>query len=411
MSFQSAAALIPGKAHDTSFQFQSKEHSLNLHRPLLATIILFPFAAISIGASCGDDTAIPTQDADTKDTRSLQDGSPVMDASQPYPDGYPSFEDGGTDAEMAMDGCDAQVPNNGLPYGGGPVILNTVNVYLIWYGDWSYAPKAPGLVNDLVAGFNNSPIFNINTTYYQLNGFGEDGGSIGYEFDNCGTIVYGDAAPPSPAYPLWYPSYVSGQVQLISSVSITENDAEFIKYGKALTDANVWSIVSDQINANAFPSDTNAVYFLLTSKDITEADGPYAQCLSFCGWHNHKTLNKASIKYAFVGDPLACVGTCDEWGQLEDAGADAALLTPNNDFSADSMASIIFHELSEATGDPEINAWVGYSESADECAWQFGPTYQSANNDSPANQHLNNLDWLLQMQWVNADGGYCAQHL
>jgi hypothetical protein len=64
--------------------------------------------------------------------------------------------------------------------------------------------------------------------------------------------------------------------------------------------------------------------------------------------------------------------------------------------------------MEEATTDPDLNAWYdrrGY-ENADKCAWTFGTTYSSGGAD--ANVHLGSRDYLIQQNWVNASGGYCA---
>lgn len=370
---------------------------------LIATAPAFFLACLSddttvINADSGVLKPDAAVDANTTDTT-------FVDVPNLFPDGYPSFVEGGDGDDGSIDAgscIPVNVPNNGLAYGGGPVILNQVNVYLIWYGDWSYDPNAFGLVNDLIIGLNSSPYFNINTTYYQLDGITMDGGPTGYKFNQCGTIVYGDGAAPDAAFPLWYPSYVNGKIQLmLPSVTVDES-----KYGKSLSDQSIWSIVSDQLTAKSFPADPNGVYFVLTSKDVSE--GTF--CWADCGWHDIQSFNNIPIKYAFVGDPTACPGNCDDWAKLEDAGPDAAPTTPNGDFSVDSMASVIAHELEEATTDPEINAWVDFSESADLCAWTWGQTFSSGNG-SPVNQTLNGKDWLIQQQWTNLDGGYCAQHL
>ena len=73
------------------------------------------------------------------------------------------------------------------------------------------------------------------------------------------------------------------------------------------------------------------------------------------------------------------------------------------------MASIIAHELEEATSDPDLNAWYDKrgSENADKCAWTFGTEYTTANGAS-ANMNLGGMDYLIQQNWVNAAGGYCA---
>ena len=76
------------------------------------------------------------------------------------------------------------------------------------------------------------------------------------------------------------------------------------------------------------------------------------------------------------------------------------------------MASIIAHELEEAVTDPDLNAWYDSRgmENADKCAWTFGTTYATGNG-ALANMHLGSRDYLIQQQWVNASGGYCALHL
>jgi hypothetical protein len=73
------------------------------------------------------------------------------------------------------------------------------------------------------------------------------------------------------------------------------------------------------------------------------------------------------------------------------------------------MASIIAHELEEATTDPDLNAWYdrrGF-ENADKCAWTFGATYLAANG-AAANMKLGARDYLIQQNWVNSGAGFCA---
>jgi hypothetical protein len=73
------------------------------------------------------------------------------------------------------------------------------------------------------------------------------------------------------------------------------------------------------------------------------------------------------------------------------------------------MANIIAHELSEAATDPDLNAWYDFlgNENADKCAWKFG-TESSAPNGSKYNVTFGSFKYLLQMNWVNASGGYCS---
>jgi len=57
-----------------------------------------------------------------------------------------------------------------------------------------------------------------------------------------------------------------------------------------------------------------------------------------------------------------------------------------------------------------LNAWYDSRgmENADKCAWTFGATY-AAKNGTMANMTLGLRDFLIQQNWVNASGGYCAK--
>jgi hypothetical protein len=165
-----------------------------------------------------------------------------------------------------------------------------------------------------------------------------------------------------------------------------------------LSDAAIQAIVSRALSSGALPKDANGVYFVLTSADVTKS----GFCTSYCGWHTHGIYSDGTgstdIKYSFVGNPAQCITAC------------AAQSTgPNGNAGADGMISIIAHELEEAVTDPDLNAWYdrrGY-ENADKCAWTFGTTYTTANG-AKANMNLGGRDYLIQRNWVNAGGGYCA---
>src|SRR6059058_3290115 len=53
-----------------------------------------------------------------------------------------------------------------MVYHGGPVMndANGVNVYYIWYGNWT-GNTAPSILGDLASNLTGPPYFNINTTY------------------------------------------------------------------------------------------------------------------------------------------------------------------------------------------------------------------------------------------------------
>jgi len=239
-----------------------------------------------------------------------------------------------------------------MRYHGGPVIPGTTNVYYIWYGTWS-SNTATTILTDLATNMGGSPYFNINTTYFNsLN------------------------------------AHVSNSVQYAGSTT------DSYSHGTSLSDADIQAVVSSAIAGNRLPKDTNGVYFVLTSADVTASSG---FCTQYCGWHTHGTISGSDIKYAFIGNPDRCPTACE-----------AQATGPNGNAGADGMASIIAHELEEAVTDPDLNAWYdtrGY-ENADKCAWTFGPTYTS--NGAKANMHLGSRDYLIQRNWVNSGSGYCA---
>ena len=105
-----------------------------------------------------------------------------------------------------------------------------------------------------------------------------------------------------------------------------------------------------------------------------------------------------NIKYAFIGNADRCPASCA-----------AQTVGPNNTTGADAMASVISHELEESVTDPNLNAWYDSAgnENADKCAWTFGTTYTTPNG-AKANMFLGGRDYLIQRNWVNASGGYCA---
>ena len=150
----------------------------------------------------------------------------------------------GNDEEMAPTGkgwgehVDAQAHRqskssgpNGIQYHGGPVLLNTPNVYLIWYGNWT-GNSATTILPNFVSSIGGSPYFGINTTY----------------FDSAKRAVSGNAT-------------LAGQF----STGYTQ--------GTTLSDAKVQQVVSDAITTGNLPGDTNAVYFVLTSADVNESSG------------------------------------------------------------------------------------------------------------------------------------------
>jgi hypothetical protein len=267
-------------------------------------------------------------------------------------DVQPNGKGGGIASEFAPPSGNAGPSANGISYRGGPVILGTTNVYYIWYGNWT-GNTATSILTDFANNVGGSPYFNISTTYYN-----------------------------------------GSNVHVSNSVHYAGSTTDSYSQGTSLTDAAIQTVVSSAISSGRLPKDTNAVYFVLTSKDVTASSG---FCTQYCGWHTHGTISGSDIKYSFVGNPERCLSSC-AWQTT----------SPNGNPGADGMASIVAHELEEAVTDPDLNAWYdnrGY-ENADKCAWTFGTTYTSGG--ALANVKLGTRDFLIQRNWVNAAGGYCS---
>jgi len=240
-----------------------------------------------------------------------------------------------------------------MTYHGGPLIIGGTHVYYIWYGNWS-GNSATTILTDFASNIGSSPYFNINTTYF-------DGSNA----------------------------------DVSNSVKYSGSTSDAYSQGTSLTDAQIQTVVKNAIASNRLPKDPSGVYFVLTSADVTASSG---FCTNYCGWHTHATIAGSDIKYAFVGNPDRCPSACEE-----------QTIGPNGNAGADGMASIIAHELEEATTDPDLNAWYdrrGF-ENADKCAWTFGATY-IAPNGAAANMKLGSRDYLIQQNWVNSGGGSCA---
>ena len=243
--------------------------------------------------------------------------------------------------------------SNGIGYHGGPLILGGTNIYYIWYGNWS-GNSATTILPILGQNIGGSAYFNINTTYYN-----------------------------------------GSNVHVTNAVHLAGQTTDAYSKGTALSDSAIQSVVASAISSGAVPKDSNAVYFVLTSADVNATSG---FCTQYCGWHTHGTIGGSDIKYSFVGNPDRCPSSCA-----------AQTTSPSGNAGADGMASIIAHELEEATTDPDLNAWYdtrGY-ENADKCAWKFGTT-STASNGSKYNVVLGGQQFLIQQNWVNASGGYCA---
>jgi hypothetical protein len=241
---------------------------------------------------------------------------------------------------------------------GGPV-MSSVKAYLIWYGNWNQSngsdtPSGQGLVRTFLSGVGGSGYYNINKTYPGV----------------TGTVT-------------------------LSATEATDN----YSLGTRLSDADIKTIVASAIS-KGLPSDTGALYFVLTSSDVAKQ----GFCNRYCGWHTRASIGGADIKYSFVGNANRCLSSCA-----------AQTVGPNGNAGVDGMISVVAHELEEANTDPDLNAWYDSSgaENADKCAWTFGSAQTRLPSGAYYNETIGGKNFLIQRNlsatnskcYVNIDTG------
>jgi hypothetical protein len=256
-------------------------------------------------------------------------------------------------------------------YHGGPVMVVSNSVYVIYYGN-NFAATTQPILNDFFSSLTGSPEYAVNHSYTQPPG--TTGVPINYAF-----VSPSATTPNSVSESVYYDSGTQGT---------------------SLGSSSIPAIVKNAL-AHGLPSHENAVYFVITSPDVAVS----GFCKSFCAYHNHSSsiAPGMSIRYALIPDPgQRCTG-CDGNVALGQS------ITPNDDMAADEMTDSIIHELSETVTDPDISAWYTKNgqENGDLCNYNYGTTYP-APNGALANAHLGNRDYLIQRIWQNANPGFCA---
>jgi len=245
-----------------------------------------------------------------------------------------------------------------LPYQGGPVMLGTINVYYIWYGNWSSLnPGAIPLLEKFAANIGGSPYWNIQTTYFDSQG-----------------------------------NHMSNSVSFKGSVT-------YPQFSSSLLRTDIETIVVNTIKKKTLPLNTNGVYFVFTASDIDVNDAGFGFCGQYCGWHDWTQLSGQYIKYAFV---------CPDGCSYQQPG-------PNSNTGADGMANIIANLLEETATDPLGNAWRGSTaknadaENAAICAGTFGATKGSSGRKY--NVNFGGTNFLIQQNFILTDtsgNGYCG---
>src|SRR5215471_8832736 len=277
----------------------------------------------------------------------------------------------------------APPPGVTMTYYGGPIMLGTPTIYIIFYGNWDTGEQT--IVDAWAQNLSGTGYWNINSTYYDADS-----------------------------------NFLTNTVAF-SRTTNTYHDNYSL--GKSINDADTQTIVSNAINGGHLPNDTNGLYFVLTYKDVFQTAPFGAFCTAYCGYHTYSTsiVSGENIKYSFVGDVAKCPSGCS---------ANVAVFgdktSPNFNVGADGAVNVMSHEMSEAETDPQVtstaySAWGAGNcgEDGDCCAWTFGTTSTGSNSKGTFhyNETFGGRNWLLQRLPYLTEGppnftnvpGTCAQ--
>lgn len=257
-----------------------------------------------------------------------------------------------------------------VTYSNGGKVIENPSLYVIWYGNWDASACAPtngsasteSIITDFVSNLGGSDWNAINTTYFQkVNG---------------------------------KKSFVNGALPVMGCTTDSYSQGASLD---GTAEPQISDVVNHSLSTNLLPTDTNGVYLVITSSDVT-VNGFLTQ---FCAYHGAFSTGATTIKYAFAGDPSSNVNQC----------AAQRSISPNDNVVADAMVSVIAHEIVEAISDPELQAWFDQAgfENADKCAWTYGTAYQVANG-AFANMQIGNRQYLIQRN-VAANSNTCVLSL
>jgi hypothetical protein len=167
--------------------------------------------------------------------------------------------------------------------------------------------------------------------------------------------------------------------------------------GNCITDAQVQTEILKVMAIKGWTGGLNKMFLLFTSSgegscfDSTNAACAYTQ---YCGYHS---FISGTTPVIYSNEPFGNTTVCQVLGAP----------SPNSNPAADSAATVASHELTEATTDPELNAWFSAqgNEIGDLCNFNYGTnTWDSGK----ANQMWNGHFYELQREFDNHAGG-CVQ--
>ena len=257
----------------------------------------------------------------------------------------------------------------GIYYHGGPIITTPRIVAIYWSGSTIFnggpaagttgtGPQDGSLVGTFLRSLGGTGYWNINSTYTNASG-----GHVANALAYGGFWADKTNAPAS---------------------------------GANVSDAAVQSEVVKGLTSGALTYDASTLYAVFSGPGVNLGGGFGTQ---YCAYHGNFTWNGHDVKYAVMPYNQTYPSACT-------AGSG---ISPTSDPAAAAEVNTLAHETEETMTDENLNAWYdnrGY-ENADKCAWNFGGVHSGSTG--VYNQTMGGVNWLIQMNWVNAGSGGCAQ--
>ncbi|XJO76831.1 hypothetical protein BDV3_007306 [Batrachochytrium dendrobatidis] len=215
---------------------------------------------------------------------------------------------------------------------GGSVLTGPVPIYLIYYGGWNQTQK--NLIETFTNGLSSSAWWKTQQKYY-------------YQKDATSPKVYVD-----------------------NHVTVAGTASNNYSVGKAFSGSMIKDLIQAYITNGTFPENSNAIYYIVSTADVTEVRSKSGFCGDYCAYHSDIHLKSGTTVYFGYGGllPANCVNGC--------APPPNQTSSPNNDVSVDALLSAMAHEIVETISDPDLfnTGWVDYvyQENADKCAWTYG---------------------------------------
>ncbi|KAI7857731.1 phosphate-induced protein 1 [Circinella umbellata] len=237
---------------------------------------------------------------------------------------------------------------------GGKVLDNEVNVYIVFYGNWTQSQDEQTTFMNFIDGVSSTQWFTTLKQYTGLDGT------------------------------------VPGSLNVAAAV----NDGG--SRGLKFTDTNIHKqIILDAVNSGYLSPtnqiDPNGVYVLFAGNDVSDSEF----CTANCGYNGHSD----QFQYMFIGYP----GTCAEYcipPMIHDR-------SPNETPSIDAAVTIFSHEIQDLLSDPRNDAWMIQQngttiELGDFCAGSKVPdgewygTVTTDENNATYNLEVGNQKFLVQ---------------